>query len=149
MEVYIAHMRGQWTPSHLKEWQQSMKRVADTLMDRPTASLTQTDVLHAIKPAWETTNWTARRVLGRIEQTIEQAMALDPGRFSGIANPCNNALRVLPRVSVPVRPRPAMPWRELPAFLVLLRQRRETAARALELLLLACCPRTGEVTHAP
>ena len=54
--------------------------------------LTQADVLSVIKPAWETTNETARRVLGRIEQTIDHAMAVDPGRFSG-PNPCNNVLR--------------------------------------------------------
>ena len=124
-----------------------MDRIAGPLMDKATASLTQADVLNVIKPVWETTNETARRVLGRIEQTIEHAMAVDPGRFSG-ANPCNNVLRLLPRVSVVVKPRPAMPWRDLPGFFAELRQRPETAARALEMLLLACCPRTGEVIRA-
>ena len=147
METYVAHMRGQWTAAHLKIWQQSMERIAGPLMDTATARLTQADVLDVIKPVWETINETAQRVLGRIEQTIEHAMAVDPGRFSG-ANPCNNVLRVLPRVAVAVRPRPAMPWRELPTFFADLRQRPETAARALELLLLACCPRTGEVILA-
>ena len=74
-------------------------------------------------------------------------MAVDPARFCG-SNPCNKVLRLLPRVSVPVKPRPAMPWRALPRFFADLRQRPETAARALELLLLACCPRTGEVLLA-
>ena len=96
---------------------------------------------------WETINETARRVLGRIDQTIEHAMAIDPDRLSG-ANPCSNVLRVLPRVSTSVRPRPAMPWRDLPSFYAELRHQPETAARALELLLLACCPRTGEVLGA-
>ena len=41
-----------------------------------------------------------------------------------------------------------MPWRDLPSFYAELRQRPETAARAIELLLLACCPRTGEVLRA-
>jgi integrase len=109
--------------------------------------LTQADVLDVIKPVWETTNETARRVLGRIEQTIEHAIAVDPGRFNG-TNPCNNVLRLLPRVSVIVKPRPAMPWRDLPGFFAELRQHPEAAARALELLLLACCPRTSEVMRA-
>jgi len=125
-----------------------MERIAGHLMDRATASLTQADVLDVITPVWETINETARRVLGRIEQTIEHAMAVDPDRFCGASNPCNNVLRLLPRMAVSVRPRPAMPWRELPAFFADLRQRPETAARALELLLLACCPRTGEVLPA-
>jgi integrase len=147
MGTYVAHMRGQWKAAHLTEWHQSMERLAGPLMDRPTAGLTQADVVNVIRPVWETINETARRVLGRIDQTIEHAIAVDPARFSG-ANPCNNVLRVLPRVSVSVKPRPAMPWGDLPRFFADLRQRPETEARALELLLLACCPRTGEVLQA-
>jgi integrase len=145
--TYVAHMRGQWTAAHLKEWQQSTDRIAGPLMDKATASLTQADVLNVIKPVWEATNETARRVLGRIDQTIEHAIAVDPGRFGG-SNPCSNVLRHLPRVSAIVQPRPAMPWRDLPRFFAELRQRPETAALALELLLLACCPRTAEVIRA-
>ncbi len=147
METFIVHMAGQWVPEHRKLWQQSMDRIAGPLMDQATASLTPADVLNVIQPIWETTNETARRVLGRIEQTIEHAMAVDPARF-GSSNPCSNVLRLLPRMSVPVRPRPAMPWRDLPRFYADLQQRPETPARALELLLLACCPRTGEVLQA-
>jgi integrase len=145
--TFLAHMRGLWMASHLKEWQQSTDRVAGALMDKPTASLTQADVVSVIKPVWDTTNETARRVLGRIEQTIDHAIAVDPGRFSGV-NPCDNVLRLLPRVSAIVKPRPAMPWRHLPKFFVELRQRPEAAANALQLLLLCCCPRTGEIMRA-
>ncbi len=147
MSTFIAHMRGEWTAGSLKDWQQSMDRITGPLMDRATASLSQADVLEVIEPVWETTNETARRVLGRIEQVIEHAIAVDPGRFSG-SNPCSNVFRFLPRVSVVVKPRPAMPWRDLASFFAALRQRRETAARALEMLLLACCPRTSEVMRA-
>jgi integrase len=147
MEIFIVHMRGQWTAGSLKEWQQSMERIAAPLMDQATCRLTQADVVEAIKPKWETTNTTARHVLGRIEQVIEHAMAIDPGRFGG-TNPCDNVLRVLPRVAAVVQPRPAMPWRQLPGFYAELRERPETAARMLELLLLACCPRTGEILRA-
>ena len=41
-----------------------------------------------------------------------------------------------------------MPWRDLPSFYAKLRRRSESAARALELLLLTCCPRTSEVLLA-
>ena len=110
VSTFISHMCGQWTATHLKEWQQSMDRIAGPLMDKATASLTQADVLGVIEPVWGTTNETARRVLGRIDQTIEHAIAVDPARFSG-SNPCINVLRFLPRVSAVVKPRPAMPWR--------------------------------------
>ena len=82
MDAFVAHMRGQWVPAHLKIWQQSVERIAGPLMDRRPPSLTQADVLNVIRPVWETINETARRVLGRIEQTIEHAMAVDPGRFT-------------------------------------------------------------------
>jgi integrase len=148
METFIAHMRGEWTAGSLREWQQSMERVATPLMDKPTSMVTQADVLAAISPVWETTNKTARQVLGRIEGVIEHAMAVDPGRFGGAANPCDKVLRVLPRVSTIVQRRAAMPWRQLPAFYAELRERPKTAARMLELLLLTCCPRTGEIIRA-
>jgi integrase len=74
-------------------------------------------------------------------------MAVDPGRFISPSQ-CANVLRVLPGVSAVVRPRPAMPSRNLPSFYAELQQRPETAARAMELLLLACCPRTSEVLWA-
>ena len=147
IDAFLAHMQGQWRPGHLKEWKQSVDRLAGSLMDKATSSLTQDDVLSAVKPAWGTTNETARRVLGRIEQTIEHAMAIDPGRFSG-ANPCNTVLRHLPRVSADVKPRAAMPWRDLPAFFSTLHQWPGPDARALEFLLLTCCPRTGEIIPA-
>jgi hypothetical protein len=66
--------------------------------------LTQAAVLIVIEPFWETTNETARRILSRIEQTIEHAMPVDPMRFDA-SNPCNNVLRLLPRISVSVKPR--------------------------------------------
>ena len=147
METFIAHMRGQWTELHARYWQQSMERIASPLMDKASSGLTQADVLEVIEPIWTTINETARRVLGRIEQVIEHAVAIDPERFSA-TNPCGNVLRVLPRVSTVVKPRLAMPWRQLPGFYAELRQRPETAARALELLLLTCCPRTGEIIRA-
>ena len=49
MLTFLAHMRGQWTSGHLKEWQQSVERIAGALMDTATASLTQADVLNVIK----------------------------------------------------------------------------------------------------
>jgi integrase len=147
VEGFLVHMRGQWRAGHLKEWQQSVNRVAGPLMDKATGSLTQDDVLSVIKPAWSTTNETARRVLGRIEQTIEHAMAVEPGRFTG-PNPCTNVLRLLPRMSADVKPRAAMPWRDLPTFFSELHRCPGPAARALEFLLLTCCPRTGEIIPA-
>jgi Arm domain-containing DNA-binding protein/integrase-like protein len=146
-EGFLVHMRGQWRAGHLKEWQQSVNRVAGALMDKATNGLAQEDVLSVIQPAWGTTNETARRVLGRIEQTIEHAIAIDPGRFTR-PNPCVNVLRLLPRISPDVEPRAAMPWRDLPTFFSELHERSGQAARALEFLLLACCPRTGEIIPA-
>jgi hypothetical protein len=58
-ETFIAHMRGEWTAGSLKEWQQSMERIATPLMDKATSVMTQADVLVAIRPVWETTNKTA------------------------------------------------------------------------------------------
>ena len=146
MDTFVAHMRGEWSqPSEgLAAVHGSDCRPADGQADR------QFDAGRRAggdRPAWETTNETARRVLGRIEQIIEHAIAVDPGRFMA-SQPLRQRLAVpSPRVAL-VKPRPAMPWRDLPSFFAELRQRPETAARAIELLLLACCPRTSEVFPA-
>ena len=112
-----------------------MDRIAGPLMDKATSRLTQADVLEVIKPAWETTNETARRVLGRIDQTIEHAIAVDPARFNG-SNPCINVLRFLPRVSAIVKRRPAMPWQDLPGIFAGLRPPGHTGTRTVVALLL-------------
>jgi Arm DNA-binding domain len=54
MDTFVAHMRGQWVPAHLREWQQSVDRIAGPLMDMATANLTQGDVLNVITPVWGT-----------------------------------------------------------------------------------------------
>ncbi len=38
-EGFLVHMRGQWRAGHLKEWQQSVNRVAGALMDKATNGL--------------------------------------------------------------------------------------------------------------
>ena len=133
---------------HLKEWQQSVDRLAGPLMDKATVSLTQADVLSVIKPAWDTTNETARRVLGRIEQTIEHAMAVDP-------RPVQRPQSLRQRLAAPpsrVREREAEGGNAMagPPRLLLgvASARRGQRLRALEFLLLTCCPRTGEVIPA-
>src|SRR5215469_6443297 len=53
IDTLVAHMCGHWTALHLRYWRQSMERIAEPLMDRPTASLTQADVVNVISPVWE------------------------------------------------------------------------------------------------
>jgi integrase len=148
MQTFHDHMVAEWSVGHATEWRRSLNTVAAALMDNPTASITQADVLAVIEAIWATRNETATRVLGRIEQILDHAMAVDPIRFTA-PNPCGAILKKLPRgVRPDTEPRAAMPWRNLPTFFAALRQRDEPASWALQLMLLACTPRRGEVMPA-
>jgi integrase len=106
-------------------------------------------VLKCIEPHWQTKTETMSRVRGRIENVLDWATVRkyragdNPARWAGALE------HVLPPRSKVAKPVhfPALPYRELPAFMAALRQREGTAARALEFLIL-CAARTNEVLGA-
>ena len=148
MDTFVAHMRGQWVPAHLKDLaavhgadcrsadgqangqsdagrraERHQTRLGDHQRDRPAG-------------AWAHRADDRARHGGRSRPVQRRPTPATTSCGSCRACRCR------------CEPRPAMPWRDLPGFFAELRQRPETAARALELLLLACCPRTGEVIPA-
>lgn len=142
VDDFFAHTRERWSAGHQREWLRSVNSNAAALMAKPTASLTEADIVAALRPIWGTKHLTAQRVLARISDVIDHARTHE-------RNPCADvAKRCLPYVKTMVTPRAAMPWSDLPAFFQSLADRDETAAHAIRLMLLACCPRTGEVLNA-
>lgn len=106
-------------------------------------------VLQCIEPIWTTKTETASRTRGRIEA------ALDWAKVSGFREGENPARRaghldqLLPRPSKlkRIRHHPALPYDELPNFMVELRPRTGVSARALEFAILTA-GRTGAVIGA-
>jgi len=108
------------------------------------------DVLRVLEPIWKTTTITADRVRSRIERVLDWAIVrghrapgINPAKWPGVLD------QVLPppRKVAPIAHHAAMDYRQMPEFMVQLRQEQGPAARALEFLILTAA-RTSEVTGA-
>src|SRR5262249_23796483 len=106
-------------------------------------------VLKVLEPIWTTKPETAGRVRGRIESILDWAKVRgyrageNPALWRG---PLDKLLPARAKVRR-VEHHAALPYAELPAFLVSLREQEGTAARALEFAILTAA-RTGEVIGA-
>jgi integrase len=106
-------------------------------------------VLKVIEPIWRNKAETANRVRGRIESVLDWAAVRgyrtgeNPARWRG------HLEHVLPARGRIARANhhPAMPYADLPAFMLALTQREGIAARALEFTIMTAA-RTGEVIGA-
>jgi integrase len=147
-DTYIdAHEDGWKNPKHRQQWRNTIKMHARSLLAIPVNVITVDDVVAVLRPIWRSTPETAGRLRGRIENILDAAKASkhiaspweNPARWRG------NLIHLLPRPKKKsqVRHHPAMPFEDLPNFIVRLRQRPALAARALEFTIL-CATRTNE-----
>ena len=106
-------------------------------------------VLKVLEPIWTTKPETAGRVRGRIESILDWAKVRgyrageNPARWRGHLDKLLPARSKVRRVEHHA----ALPYAELPGFLVSLREQEGIAARALEFAILTAA-RTGEVIGA-
>jgi integrase len=150
-ERHIALQEAGWrNAKHRQQWENTLKTYAyPVLGDLPVRDITAQHVINVLQPIWSTKPETASRVRMRIEAVLNSAKLL--GWRSG-ENPAiwrGGLEAALPRkVQVrKVRHHPALPWREVSAFMSGLRAREGIAARAVEFLVLTAA-RSGEVRHA-
>ena len=146
-EYIDTHEEGWKNPKHRQQWRNTIKTHAAPLLDKPMQEISTDDVVAVLKPIWRTVPETASRLRGRIENILDAAKTAkhiqspweNPARWRG------NLSHLLPRRTTKkqVRHHPAMPFEDLPTFLVRLRTRPALAARALELTIL-CATRTNE-----
>jgi integrase len=115
----------------------------------PVADIDVGLVLRVLEPIWRTKTETATRVRGRIETVLSWATVRgyrtgdNPARWQGFLSTQLTGRGKL----APVQHHAALPYAELPAFLVDLRKRPAVAARALEFTILTAA-RTGAVLGA-
>ena len=99
-----------------------------------------------LEPIWTTKTETASRVRGRLEAVLDWAQARgyrqgdNPARWKGHLD------KLLPKPSKVQRTEhhAALPWEDMGAFMIALREREGISARALEFLILTAA-RSGEV----
>jgi integrase len=144
--AYIAAHRASWrSEKHAQQWPQSLvKHVYPTLGRLAAAAIDTPLVLGALRPVWEQAPETASRLRGRIEAILDWATVSglrqgdNPARWSGHLEHLLAAPRKLRRIEHMA----AMPYRDVPAFLVQLRGVATVAARAFEFLILTTARRS-------
>jgi integrase len=150
-ESYIkAHRAGWRNGKHAGQWEATLKTYAEpTVGALPVQGVDTALVLKILEPLWTTKPETANRLRGRIENILDFAKAREwrdgenPARWRGHLD------KLLPARSKvrKVEHHAALPYADLPAFLMRLREHQATAAQALEFAILTAA-RTGEVIAA-
>jgi integrase len=149
--AYINAHKGSWkNAKHAEQWKNTLATYASPIIGAlPVADVDTDLIVKVLSPIWGSKTETATRVRGRIESVLDWATVSrfrqgdNPARWRGhLENLLANPNRI-----APVRNHPALPWREVPAFMVLLAQSRGVAARAAEFTILTAA-RSGEVRGA-
>ena len=148
---YIAAHRAGWkNEKHGEQWGNTLTAYAyPHIGSLPVAAIDTALVMRVLEPIWTTKSETASRVRGRVERVLDWARVQgmrqgeNPARWKGHLD------KLLPAKTkvAKVRHQPAMPWREVPAFMAELRGNESISARALELIVLTAT-RTGETIGA-
>ena len=132
-------------PKHRQQWRNTLKTYAEPIWQVPIADVQTNHVLDCLQPIWLSKPETASRVRGRIERVLDAARAKGLRQGDNPARARGHLLILLPkRDKVQVKHHPALPFDKVSAFMVELRRRSESAARALEFAILTAA-RSGEV----
>jgi integrase len=149
-EAYIKTHRAGWrNRKHAKQWEATLATYAEPLMRLPVQAVDTALVLKVLEPIWTTKPETAVRVRGRMEAILDWAKVRGYRTNENPARWRSHLDKLLPaRGKVRrVEHHAALPYAELPGFLVALREREGIAARALEFTVLTAA-RTGETIGA-
>jgi integrase len=149
--AYIAAHRGSWkSAKHAAQWETTLAMYASPIIGvLPVADVDTALIVKVLKPIWTTKTETATRLRGRIESILDWATT---HKFRRDENPARwrghlENLLANPNKIAPVKNHPALPWREIGAFMTELRKRDGVSARAIEFAILTAC-RSGEVRGA-
>lgn len=148
-EEYFAHHHHKWrNDKHRAQFVATLKQYAYPVFGHlPVANVDRVMVLKVLEPIWTTKPETASRVRGRIEAVLsfstvrEYRSGENPARWKGHLDQVLASKASVRKVAH----HRAMLFTDIPAFVTELRQRRGTAAKALEFLILTAS-RTAEVT---
>jgi integrase len=150
-DAYVKAHSASWkNENHRRQWISTLKSYAYPVLGELPASVIDTPlVLKVLEPIWADRTETANRLRGRIEKILDWARVRgyrsgeNPARWQGHLD------HLLPRKSkvAPTKHHPALPYREIPAFMAALRAIEGISARALEFTVLTGA-RTGAVIGA-
>lgn len=145
--IYENSLPGWKNPKHGKQWISTLEQyVFPTIGSISIDSITPAHIASVLQPIWLTIPETASRVKQRLHAVMAWAWA--HGYTS--ANPVDvvgHLLPAQPSKSMRVEHQPAMPWRDIPAFVqkhLRTAQQYDVTRSMLEFLILTAC-RSGEV----
>ena len=150
-EKYITAHEAKWkSPKSAPQWQSSLAMYAfPTIGKISVADIETAHVMRVLEAIWTSKTETASRVRGRIENILDWATVQklrsgeNPARWKGHLE---HLLAQRSEVQK-VEHHAALPYRDLGAFMVALRQVEGMGAKALEFAILTAC-RSGEVRGA-
>jgi integrase len=150
-EAYIAaHSAGWRNAKHKQQWGNTLAAYAEPIIGAlPVQAVDTALVCKVLEPIWRTKPEMASRVRGRIESILDWAKVRgyrdgeNPARWRGHLDILLRAQKKVARV----KHHAAIPYADLPTFLVELRKRSGLAAAMLEYTILTAS-RTGEVIGA-
>ena len=145
---YIKIHADSWSnDKHRKQWERTLAAYAFPVVGKLSLRhIRQEHILKILEPIWTTKTETATRVRGRIESILDWAKVKglrtgeNPAAWKGHLDhmlPAPTRLKNVEHLA-------AVPVRDMPGFMVKLRQASGTAAQALEFLILTAA-RSGEV----
>jgi integrase len=146
----IETKKAEWqNPKHIDQWFNTIEQYANPIIGKKCLNEIDTqDILNILTPIWYKKTETASRLRGRIEWILASATTrklrsgLNPATWRG------HLETILPKPTkiTPVKHHPALPYKDLPDFLKILRDKDGIASLALEFLILNA-NRSGEVIN--
>lgn len=148
-DVVLEDISKTWKhPKHGAQWIRALTELSKPIRKMQVADVNTADVLRVVKPIYDKTPETGRRLRARIERVLDYALA--HGLRTG-DNPARlNAHFKILLGSKKAKARKhyaAMPYVEVPAFIQELKEKGTIPARALEFTILTAA-RTGETLGA-
>jgi integrase len=146
----IEAKKAEWQNSkHIDQWFNTIDAYANPIIgEKFIHEIDTQDILDILTPIWYAKTETASRLRGRIEWILASAttrklrIGLNPATWKG------HLETILPKPTriTPVKHHPALPYKEIPAFLNILKEKDGVAPLALEFLILNA-NRSGEVLN--
>jgi integrase len=148
-EEYIRAHWSTWSAKHRDQWPSSLKRYAyPTIGALTIAEIRPSQIFELLAPIWVEKRETANRVRGRIETVIAKNVDVDDADFRNPAELTKQLREKLPRrPKRVVQHHPALPYAEMPQFMIALSGAAGIAATMLRYVILTAC-RTNEVVEA-
>lgn len=152
-ERFIISNRSEWkNAKHAAQWTATLETYVFPIVGNlPVQSVDTPLVSKILEPIWATLPETARRVRGRIEQVIAAAKARGEYKGSNPATWKGHLEAVLPKRAKTgkgkKKPQPALPYNQLPAFMIELDARVGIASDCLQFQILTAA-RPGNALEA-